>query len=182
MPIRMEPEIAGALLRIFETGDVVVGTEQIEEIAQRAGTLCQSQDEIFLQPGIAHGTLLGVGRALEIEIAAGGDHATIVLPRMLSRSIASSAVIASAPAGSSTTPSAFSISVIVTQMAFSAISVTCSAAKSFSAAEIQVADTADGRAVDKSIDLSQRHHVPSLRCCAAGCVLPPARQRRMTPW
>ncbi|MNT45720.1 hypothetical protein D3C72_1823170 [compost metagenome] len=59
--------------------------------------------------------------------------AMTVLPSSLSRPSFSSAAMESAPAGSSTTPSRFSISMIVTQMAFSGMSMTCSAGKSFSA-------------------------------------------------
>ncbi|MNL40717.1 hypothetical protein D3C87_1630860 [compost metagenome] len=60
-----------------------------------------------------------------------------VLPSSFSRPIASSAVIDSAPAGSSTTPSTFSMSMIVMQIAFSGSSMTWSAEKRRRAAKFR---------------------------------------------
>src|SRR6056297_2133767 len=72
-PDQDRAEVARRFLEILEPGDVVIGSQKFEEVAQRAGPLRQAEDEIFLAALEPHGPFLDLGQALEIEVAAGGD-------------------------------------------------------------------------------------------------------------
>ena len=64
-------EVARRFLQVLKAGDIVVGAEQVEELAQRTRALRQTQDVILLAAGCAERPFLDLGQALEIEIAAG---------------------------------------------------------------------------------------------------------------
>ena len=80
------PEIARRLLQIFKAGDVVIGAEHFQKLAQRTGTLRHAQDEVLLHAGIALGAFFHFGQAFEIEIAT-RTHTDHRLTRNLAREV-----------------------------------------------------------------------------------------------
>jgi histidine phosphotransfer protein HptB len=163
-------EVARRFLQVFEARDVVLGAQDLEEIAQRAGALRQPEDEILLHPGIAQRAFLDLGQALEIEVAARSDADHRLAANQVGQS--GSASTASAPAGSSTIPSTFSISSMVTQMRSSGAWSTSPGIDVGKMREGLRADARDRRAVDEAVDARQRYRPPP--ASAAARLAPPA--------
>src|SRR5690606_2921390 len=63
-------EIARRFLQIFETRNIILGSQKIEERTKRARPLRKAEDEIFLQSFETKRTLAHIRQALEIKIAA----------------------------------------------------------------------------------------------------------------
>ena len=162
-------EVARRLLQVLEAGDVVLGAEHGEELAQRARALRQAQDVVFLPALPAQRPLLDVRQPLEVEVAAGddGDDGAAVERAEVARARRWPAPRpARAPC-----PSTFSISTIVAQMRFSGASSTLAGGEPPEHREVQVADPRDRGAVDEAVDLGQGDE-------PAGLERPPQARRR----
>jgi hypothetical protein len=123
MPISTEPKLRADFFRYSKRAMSSSGPSRSRKGAQRARPLRKAEDEVFLQPLEAQRPLLHVRQPLEVEIAAGDDaDDRLALDSLREKSF--NASIASAPAGSSTTPSMLSISIMVAHSRFSGISLT----------------------------------------------------------